>query len=364
MAVDRADAILSEVDASTGSLYRRSCPLPAVGARRATDRQPAASRPADFTVFFQGHGRRRRAGHRHPTPEGISITGNERIGPAAEHRHQARRDQVHGRLAAARVHPRGQHRRAARWLMPHDRQPGRRPRPRSHAGTERRPARRIEIAADARPAAEHVLRGLRGARGAAARAKVGDELPAYVPPAADGHGDREGHRRRPGANAGRRCADPPLHARTGRRAGPDLDVELWADANGTPASLLAARPGARRRPPATSRRSPRGASRWRGPTTSRCTIPANGFSLAGHALAAGVRPSRRVRLPAVVLVGGSAPTDRDETVAGIPILGQLAAALARRRLHRRPLRQARRRAERRAGRDGHARGLRRRRWPR
>jgi predicted alpha/beta hydrolase len=54
-------------------------------------------------------------------------------------------------------------------------------------------------------------------------------------------------------------------------------------------------------------------------------IPANGFNLAGtvsKATAAGARH------PAVVLVAGSGPLDRDETVAGIPIFGQLASALA------------------------------------
>ena len=30
-------------------------------------------------------------------------------------------------------------------------------------------------------------------------------------------------------------------------------------------------------------------------------------------------------MPAVILIGGSGPTDRDETVAGIPVFGQLAA---------------------------------------
>jgi dipeptidyl aminopeptidase/acylaminoacyl peptidase len=40
------------------------------------------------------------------------------------------------------------------------------------------------------------------------------------------------------------------------------------------------------------------------------------------------KPSQSAaRLPAVVLVGGSGPTDRDATVFGIPILGQLAGAL-------------------------------------
>jgi pimeloyl-ACP methyl ester carboxylesterase len=66
-------------------------------------------------------------------------------------------------------------------------------------------------------------------------------------------------------------------------------------------------------------------------------IPANGFSLAATISrpvaaaapepAAGRKPAP-VRLPAVVLVSGSGPTDRDEFVAGIPIFAQLANALA------------------------------------
>ena len=67
------------------------------------------------------------------------------------------------------------------------------------------------------------------------------------------------------------------------------------------------------------------------------SIPANGFSLAATmsrpiaaaepAPAPGRKPAP-VRLPAVVLVSGSGPTDRDEFVAGIPIFAQLANALA------------------------------------
>jgi len=55
-------------------------------------------------------------------------------------------------------------------------------------------------------------------------------------------------------------------------------------------------------------------------------IPANGFSLAGtisKPAGAGGKP-----LPALVLVGGSSLTDRDETIFGVPIFGQLADALA------------------------------------
>jgi pimeloyl-ACP methyl ester carboxylesterase len=57
----------------------------------------------------------------------------------------------------------------------------------------------------------------------------------------------------------------------------------------------------------------------------RVTIPAVGFNIAGTL----TRPSAASgRLPAVVLISGSGPTDRDETVAGIPIFGQLARGLA------------------------------------
>jgi uncharacterized protein len=54
-------------------------------------------------------------------------------------------------------------------------------------------------------------------------------------------------------------------------------------------------------------------------------IPATGFNLGATVS----RPKETgVRLPAVVLVAGSGRQDRDETVFGIPILGQLAGALA------------------------------------
>ncbi len=73
------------------------------------------------------------------------------------------------------------------------------------------------------------------------------------------------------------------------------------------------------------------------PNDEEVTIPANGFSLAATisrpvaaAAPAPVTGRKPVapRLPAVVLVSGSGPTDRDEFVAGIPIFAQLANALA------------------------------------
>jgi pimeloyl-ACP methyl ester carboxylesterase len=59
---------------------------------------------------------------------------------------------------------------------------------------------------------------------------------------------------------------------------------------------------------------------------TQINIPSNGFSLAGTLS----RPAQTTaaRLPAVVLVAGSGPTDRDSLLFGIPILGQVAGALA------------------------------------
>lgn len=53
------------------------------------------------------------------------------------------------------------------------------------------------------------------------------------------------------------------------------------------------------------------------------TIPALGFNLAGTI----TRPKTNTPAPALILIGGSGPTDRDETVAGIPIFGQIARDL-------------------------------------
>jgi pimeloyl-ACP methyl ester carboxylesterase len=57
-------------------------------------------------------------------------------------------------------------------------------------------------------------------------------------------------------------------------------------------------------------------------------IPANGFTLAGTLSRPTGEAPKGTRLPAIVLVGSIGATDREETRAGIPILGQLASALA------------------------------------
>jgi pimeloyl-ACP methyl ester carboxylesterase len=62
------------------------------------------------------------------------------------------------------------------------------------------------------------------------------------------------------------------------------------------------------------------------PNDEAVRILANGFSLAGT-LSKPTAPSKSPA-PAVVLIGDAGPMDRDELVAGIPVLGQLAGALA------------------------------------
>ncbi len=62
------------------------------------------------------------------------------------------------------------------------------------------------------------------------------------------------------------------------------------------------------------------------PNDETVKIPANGFALAGTLSKPADAP--KAPLPAIVLVAGSGPVDRDESVAGIPVFGQLAGALA------------------------------------
>ena len=65
----------------------------------------------------------------------------------------------------------------------------------------------------------------------------------------------------------------------------------------------------------------------RNPTDADVMIPALGFNLAGT-VTTPPQVAGRLRHPAIVLVGGSGPVDRDSNVAGIPIFTQLAGALA------------------------------------
>src|SRR5262249_42805305 len=106
---------------------------------------------------------------------------------------------------------------------------------------------------------------------------------------------------------------------------PDVDGDIWGDENGrllrvsVPAQAIeyvrADVAAVSTRRVVISR-----------PGDEQLHIPANGFAPPGTFSKPDGRAGKRLR--AAVLVGGSGPTDRDETVAGIPVLGQLAGALA------------------------------------
>jgi pimeloyl-ACP methyl ester carboxylesterase len=62
------------------------------------------------------------------------------------------------------------------------------------------------------------------------------------------------------------------------------------------------------------------------PNDEAVKVPSNGFTLA--ATLSRPAQSSAARLPAVVLVGGSGPIDRDGLAYGVPVLGEIAGALA------------------------------------
>jgi hypothetical protein len=105
---------------------------------------------------------------------------------------------------------------------------------------------------------------------------------------------------------------------------PPLDIEIWGDEQGRllrvsiPAQSLEF---AREDIASVSARL----VTMSRPNDEDIRIPANGFSLAGTVS----KPANATgKLPAVILVSGSDPTDRDENMFGIPIFGQIADALA------------------------------------
>jgi alpha-beta hydrolase superfamily lysophospholipase len=123
----------------------------------------------------------------------------------------------------------------------------------------------------------------------------------------------------------RRIAARRSHVTLAATAGPELDAEIWADETGrllrfsVPAQML------------EFVRDDLSSVATRRVVISRdgdeqVHVPANGFNLIGTLSKPAGEAGKR--LPAVILVAGSGPVDRDETIAGIPVLGQLANALA------------------------------------
>jgi uncharacterized protein len=127
----------------------------------------------------------------------------------------------------------------------------------------------------------------------------------------------------------KRVVDVRTYALTFQNPGSPLDATVWTDEAGrlvrfevAAQSLLMVREdfaSVSSRAQVMSRAGDQGVS-----------IPSAGFSLAGTLSqpAGKATMDAKGRYPAIVLIGGSGPTDRDETVAGIPIFAQIANALA------------------------------------
>jgi fermentation-respiration switch protein FrsA (DUF1100 family) len=122
----------------------------------------------------------------------------------------------------------------------------------------------------------------------------------------------------------RRAFSARRYALTFRNPGGELTASLWADMNGAflrlsvPAQTLEI---AREDVASAAARI----SSFSIDGDESVRIGANGFNLAATVT---LPKNARGPLPAVVLIGGAGPADRDGTVAGIPMLGHLARDLA------------------------------------
>lgn len=105
---------------------------------------------------------------------------------------------------------------------------------------------------------------------------------------------------------------------------PPIGLEIWGDENGRLLRVSVPAQGLEIAREDIASVSTRLVTLSR-PNDEDVRIPANGFSLAGTLS----KPANATGpLPAVLLIGGSGAIDRDETVFGIPIFGQLANAIA------------------------------------
>jgi len=102
----------------------------------------------------------------------------------------------------------------------------------------------------------------------------------------------------------------------------DLPVNLWTDAEGAllrmniPSQMVEM---AREDIASAASRT----AAFSLPGDEAVTIPSVGFNIAATI----TRPKSPAPAPAVILIAGSGPTDRDETVAGIPVFGHIARDL-------------------------------------
>jgi pimeloyl-ACP methyl ester carboxylesterase len=282
-----------------------------------------ADRASSFTVFLQGVAIGAEQVTVARTPQGITISGDERIGPPI--RLVARRAEIRYTADWRPLECLIEGSARDEQVMVRTTVTGTTVTTDYLQGTK--PGRKTDqIAADALLLPDIFFGAYAALAARLSGAKAGDRVNLYIPPSAAAtvtvtsvSDDRV------------RTADALIEVRRytlefAGQGGP-AGLELWADPEGrmlrfsVPArgfdvirSDIAS---------VTSRREP--VAR---PNDERVSIAANGFSLTGTLSKPAAGPAPGVRLPAVLLVSGSAPTDREEMLAGVPIFGQLASALA------------------------------------
>jgi uncharacterized protein len=287
----------------------------------AQTRPPAA--PVEFTVFYQGSAIGVEQVTVFRTPEGITIVGSERIGPPV-----------------AVITSRAEARYTADWRpleyvlegSVRDQQVAVRTTVSGTTATTRHlqgatPAERVDqIAPDAIFLPNLFFGAYEALAARLPGAKVGDRMPTFSPAQTTT------------MVIVRSVADDRVRTQSAvlqfRRYGLDVvnakgfaEIEMWVDGSGRMLRLTVMDQAfdVVRTDIAsiTSRRE-----QVARPNDQSVSVPALGFSLMGTLSQPASRPSPTFRFPAIVLVGGSEPIDREESVAGVPIFGQLASALA------------------------------------
>ena len=155
-------------------------------------------------------------------------------------------------------------------------------------------------------------------------AAAGSTLPAYVLPLASVE-LRVGESTTERIQTTTRLINAKRTHLTATTSTPAIDINIWADETGRLVRLTVPAQGLDVARSDVASVSSRQVAISR-PNDEAVRILANGFSLAGTVS----KPADPAKgpLPAVILIGGSGASDRDELIAGIPILGQLADALA------------------------------------
>ncbi len=120
-----------------------------------------------------------------------------------------------------------------------------------------------------------------------------------------------------------RAINATRYALTVAQPGGEVQVTLWADADGSLLRLSVPVQGLELAREDIASAASRTTS-FSLPTDEAVRIPANGFNLAGSLAKPG---AAKDKLPAVVLLSSYGSTDRDATASGVPIMGHVAGAL-------------------------------------